>query len=143
MAIDWDTLKITDKRRRRSVTGIIEATVGVRHGRCLICGDALTPSDATAVDHVFPYSLMRRFAGVGAWHGPGLDALWNLAPRRARHLQWSQKRPELAGLAARNEAIMNSPHPLRRTLQFSLKSVLPRQNAASCAQFLQAVQTTI
>ncbi|MFD5633667.1 HNH endonuclease [Streptomyces sp. NPDC127077] len=147
VAIDWDTLKITDKRRRRSVTGIIEATAGFQHGHCLICGDVLTPSDATAVDHVFPYSLMRRFAGVGAWHGPDLDALWNLAPAHATcNGAKSDRLPtqrELAGLAARNEAIMNSPHPLRRTLQISLKSALPRQGAASWVQFLQAVQAAI
>ncbi|MFG2424175.1 hypothetical protein ACGFWD_34705 [Streptomyces sp. NPDC048448] len=80
VVVDWDTLKITDKRRRRSVTGIIEATTGFQHGRCLICTDILTPSHATVVDHVFPFALMHRFAGVGAWRGPDLDALWNLAP---------------------------------------------------------------
>ena len=80
VVVDWNTLKITDKCRRRSVTGIIEATTGFQHGRCLICTDILTPSHATAVDHVFPFALMHRFAGVGAWRGPDLDALWNLAP---------------------------------------------------------------
>ncbi|MCX4920186.1 HNH endonuclease domain-containing protein [Streptomyces sp. NBC_00687] len=147
VAVDWDTLKITDKRRRRSVTGIVEATAGFQHGRCLICRDLLTTSEAIAVDHIFPFSLMRRFAGVGSWHGPDLDALWNLAPAHAVcNGAKSDRLPtqaELAGLAARNEAIMNSPHPLRRTLQLSLKSHLPRQDAASWAQFLQAVQAAI
>ncbi|MFE9883061.1 hypothetical protein [Streptomyces sp. NPDC005784] len=80
VAVDWDTLQITDKRRRRLVTGIVEATSGLQHGRCLICADVLPPDNAIAVDHVFPFSLMHRFAGVGAWSGPDLDALWNLAP---------------------------------------------------------------
>ncbi|MFD8421063.1 HNH endonuclease [Streptomyces sp. NPDC059466] len=147
VAVDWDTLKITDKHRRRSVTGIIEATTGFQHGRCLICTDILTPSDATAVDHVFPFALMHRFAGVGAWRGPDLDALWNLAPTHATcNAAKSDRQPtqaELARLAARNEAIMNSPHPLRRTLQLSLQNALPRQAAASWAQLLQAVRATL
>ncbi|WP_060902643.1 HNH endonuclease [Streptomyces europaeiscabiei] len=147
VAVDWDTLKITDKRRRRSVTGIVEATVGFQHGRCLICDDVLTRKDATAVDHVFPFSLMRRFGSVGSWHGPDLDALWNLAPAHAAcNGAKSDRLPaqtELARLAARNEAIMRSPHPLRRTLQLSLKGALPSRNLASWTEFLGAVQTAV
>ncbi|MET8101534.1 HNH endonuclease [Streptomyces sp. NPDC005236] len=147
VAVDWDTLRITDRRRRRSVTGIVEATAGFQHGRCLICGDLLTSSEHIAVDHVFPFSLMRRFAGVGSWYGPDLDALWNLAPAHAAcNGAKSDRLPaqaEISGLAARNEAIMNSPHPLRRTLQLSLKCALPRQSTASWAQFLKAVQAAI
>ncbi|MFG2884891.1 hypothetical protein ACGFYV_21815 [Streptomyces sp. NPDC048297] len=113
VTVDWDTLKITDKRRRRSVTGIIEATAGFQHGRCLICSDILAPSDAIAVDHVFPFSLMRRFDSIGSWHGPDLDALWNLAPAHAAcNGAKSDRVPsavELARLGARNEAIMQSP----------------------------------
>ncbi|MEV5783702.1 hypothetical protein AB0L42_22210 [Streptomyces sp. NPDC052287] len=147
VVVDWDTLKITDKRRRRSVTGIIEATTGFQHGRCLICTDILTPSHATVVDHVFPFALMHRFAGVGAWRGPDLDALWNLAPPHTTcNGAKSDRLPtqtELARLAARNEAITNSPHPLRRTLQLSLKNVLPCQAATSWAQLLQAVRAAV
>ncbi|MEU5429618.1 HNH endonuclease domain-containing protein [Streptomyces olivoreticuli] len=147
VTVDWDTLRITDKRRRRSVTGIVEATVGFQHGRCLICDDVLDPSDAIAVDHVFPFSLMRRFGSVGSWHGPDLDALWNLAPAHAAcNGAKSDRLPaqaELARLAARNEAIMQSPHPLRRTLQLSLKSALPGRNVSSWPEFLAAVQTAV
>ncbi|MEU0189858.1 HNH endonuclease [Streptomyces afghaniensis] len=147
VAVDWDTLKITDKRRRRSVAGIVEATVGFQHGRCLICDDVLSRKDAIAVDHVFPFSLMRRFGSVGSWHGPDLDALWNLAPTHAVcNGAKSDRLPaqeELARLAARNEAIMRSPHPLRRTLQLSLKGALPGRNLASWTEFLGAVQTTV
>lgn len=147
VTVDWDTLKITDKRRRRSVTGIVEATVGFQHGRCLICDDALSASDAIAVDHVFPFSLMHRFGSVGSWNGPDLDALWNLAPAHAAcNGAKSDRLPtqvELARLAARNDAIMQSPHPLRRTLQLSLKVVLPGRSAPLWAEFLQAVQTAV
>ncbi|WKK24373.1 HNH endonuclease domain-containing protein [Streptomyces olivoreticuli] len=147
VTVDWDTLKITDKRRRRSVTGIVEATVGFQHGRCLICDDVLALSDAIAVDHVFPFSLMHRFGSVGSWHGPDLDALWNLAPAHAAcNTAKSDRLPaqaELTRLAARNEAIMQSPHPLRRTLQLSLKSALPGRSTPSWPEFLTAVQTAV
>lgn len=144
VTVDWDTLKLTDKRRRRSVTGIVEATVGFQHGRCLICGDALASSDATAVDHVFPFSLMHRLGSVGSWNGPELDALWNLAPAHATcNGTKSDRLPtqaELARLAARNDAIMQSPHPLRRTLQLSLNSALPGRHVSSWPKLLGAVQ---
>jgi 5-methylcytosine-specific restriction endonuclease McrA len=147
VAVDWDTLKITDKRRRRSVTGIVESTVGFQHGRCLICGEVLIPSHAVVVDHVFPFSLMLRLGGVGSWHGPDLDALWNLAPAHAAcNGAKSDRLPnqaELARLAARNEAIMQSPHPLRRTLQLTLKSALSGRSMSSWPEFLRAVQTAL
>jgi 5-methylcytosine-specific restriction endonuclease McrA len=144
---DWETLQITDKRRRRSVTGIVEATVGFQHGRCLICNDVLAVNDAVAVDHVFPFSLMNRFSSVGSWQGPDLDALWNLAPAHATcNGAKSDRLPteaELARLAARNEAIMQSPHPLRRTLELSLKSVFPGRSLSSWPTFLGAVKTAV
>ncbi|MFF4790762.1 HNH endonuclease [Streptomyces sp. NPDC001276] len=146
VAVNWDTLKLTDKRRRRSVAGIVEATVGFQHGRCLICGGVLAPGEDIAVDHVFPFSLMRRLGSVGAWHGPDLDALWNLAPAHATCNGTKSDRPptrgELRRLAARNEAIMQSPHPLCRTLQLSMRQALPGQKASSWREFLMAVQTT-
>ncbi|MEV5078773.1 HNH endonuclease [Streptomyces sp. NPDC056159] len=147
VTVDWDTLKITDKRRRRSVTGIVEATAGFQHGRCLICGDVLAPGDAIAVDHVFPFSLMSRFDSVGSWHGPDLDALWNLAPAHATcNGAKSDRLPspvELARLGARNEAIMQSPHPLRRTLELSLKGALSGRDVPSWPEFLAAVQMAV
>lgn len=147
VTVDWDTLKITDKRRRRSVTGIVEATVGFQHGRCLICDNVLALSDAIAVDHVFPFSLMHRLGSVRSWHGPDLDALWNLAPTHAAcNGAKSDRLPteaELGRLANRNEAIMQSPHPLRRTLQLSLNGALSGINVSSWPEFLRAVQTAV
>ncbi|MFD7132250.1 HNH endonuclease [Streptomyces sp. NPDC059894] len=147
VAVDWDTLKITDRRRRRSVTGIVESTVGFQHGRCLLCDEVLGPNDAVAVDHVFPFSLMLRLGGVGSWHGPDLDALWNLAPAHATcNGAKSDRLPtqaELARLARRNEAIAQSPHPLRRTLQLTLKNALPGRYVSSWAEFLRAVQAAV
>ncbi|MFE7927515.1 HNH endonuclease [Streptomyces sp. NPDC057456] len=147
VSVDWNALKIVDKQRRRSVTGLIEAVIGFQHGRCLICNDLLTRADPAAVDHVFPFSLMHRYASVDAWQGPDLDALWNLAPTHATcNLAKSDRLPtpaELARLVARNEAIMASPHPLRRTLYLSLNGVLPGRRAPSWAAFVQSVRTAL
>lgn len=91
VAVDRATLRLTDKHRRRPVTGVADALAGFQYGRCLICRTPLTGTDRIAVDHVFPYSLMRRFGTVSGWHGPDLDVIWNLAP--ARTLQRHQERP--------------------------------------------------
>ncbi|MGW2392329.1 HNH endonuclease [Streptomyces lydicamycinicus] len=147
VTIDLETLTLTDKRRRRSVAGVVPATAGFQHGRCLLCDGVLAPGEDIAVDHVFPFSLMRRFGSVGSWHGPDLDTLWNLAPAHATcNATKSDRLPtraELARLAARNDAIMHSPHPLRRTLQLSLKSALPGRNVPTWPEFLDSVQSSI
>lgn len=147
VVVDRETLRITDKRRRRSVTGLHEATVGFQHGRCVICGEVLTAGQAVAVDHVFPYSLMDRLRSVGSWNGPDLDVLWNLASAHAAcNGAKSDRLPlpaQLARLADRNEAIMQSPHPLRRTLQLSLRSALPGRRVPSWPEFLRAVRDVV
>ncbi|AQW49620.1 HNH endonuclease [Streptomyces violaceusniger] len=145
-SVDWATLQLTDKRRRRSVTGVADAVIGFQHGRCLICAQPIAPGDSTVVDHVFPYSLMRRFGDVSGWHGPDWDAIWNLAPaHQACNSAKSDRLPtagELHGLAQRNEAIMHSPHPLRKTLQLSLHSAQHSDTPKGhWPHFLRQVQT--
>ncbi|MEU0565160.1 hypothetical protein ABZ297_07180 [Nonomuraea sp. NPDC005983] len=122
VAVDLEALQITDKERRRSVAGVTEAVIGFQHGRCIICAELLNPGvDDVAVDHVFPYSFKRLLPGAGI----DLDAIWNLAPaHRPCNGQKSNQPPtqgQLTRLALRNEAIMQSPHPLKRTLQLTLK----------------------
>ncbi|SDJ74017.1 HNH endonuclease [Streptomyces indicus] len=146
VTVDWATLKLTDKRRRRPVTGVADALIGFQHGRCLICDDVLDLADAVAVavDHVFPYSLMQRYASVGGWSGPDLDVLWNLAPAHETcNSTKSDRLPrphELERLARRNEAIMGSPHPLRKTLSIALGRTNRGQQGASWVDFLLEVQ---
>ncbi|MEV4888941.1 HNH endonuclease [Nonomuraea sp. NPDC055795] len=120
VAVDLETLRITDKERRRPVAGVTEAVIGFQHGRCGICGDPLILGvDEIAVDHVFPYSFRRLMPAID------LDAIWNLAPaHRPCNAQKSNRPPtpgQLTRLAMRNEAITLSPHPLKRTLQLTLK----------------------
>ncbi|CAM5414573.1 hypothetical protein SSPIM334S_07948 [Streptomyces spiroverticillatus] len=120
LTVDWPTLTLTDKRRRRPVTGVAQALIGFQHGRCLICHETLELNDAVAVDHVFPYALMRRYASVRGWAGPDLDALWNLAPA--------------------HQAVMGSPHPLRKTLELTLNSKRRVAGGGSWVAFLHEVQ---
>lgn len=124
MAVDWATETLTDKRRRRSVTGVREAVLGFQHGRCLICDNPIGPSDKVAIDHVFPYVIMERYGGVSGWAGPDLDAVWNLAPAH-QHCNAEKSDafpgPELERrLVQRNEAIMSSLKPLSRALRLAL-----------------------
>lgn len=140
VAVDLDNLVITDKQRRRPVTGVTEAVIGFQHGRCMICGEPLTLGiDELAVDHVFPYSFMRLFGGK-----IDLDAIWNLAPAHAACNSRKSNRPphhdELVRLAKRNEAILKSPHPLKRTLQLTLKLYgYTGERAGEWYSFLQRV----
>ncbi|MEU7152330.1 HNH endonuclease [Streptomyces sp. NPDC045456] len=141
--VDLDTLHVTDRYRRRSVTGVAEAVAGFQHGRCHICDEPLDPGTRTAVDHVFPHALMRRFASVGGWRGPDLDSLWNLAVAHAKcNGEKSDRLPkpaELTRLARRNEAIMRSPWPLHTTLRRTLQHAIPGRRIPNWTAFLQEV----
>ncbi|MFD7888561.1 HNH endonuclease [Streptomyces albidoflavus] len=143
VGVDGATLRLTDKHRRRPVTGVADALAGFQHGRCLICRSPLTDADRIAVDHVFPYSLMRRFGTVSGWHGPDLDVIWNLAPAH-EHCNGakSARLPtsgELWRLARRNEAILLSPHPLKKTLQLALKGAGYHGRSGEWPDFLRQV----
>ncbi|MEU4534473.1 hypothetical protein AB0G15_06380 [Streptosporangium sp. NPDC023825] len=126
VAVDMTTLQITDRRRRRPVTGVTDAVIGFQHGLCMICAELITPGiDVIAVDHVFPYSFMRLLRPGGGGTAPDLDAVWNLAPTHAWCNGQKSNRPpvpaEMIRLAQRNEAIMRSPHPLKKTLKLTLE----------------------
>ncbi|MCP2338086.1 hypothetical protein [Actinomadura rupiterrae] len=122
--VDHAEGRLYDKHRRRAVTGVREALTGFYHGRCLLCDQPLTPDDEDEVEHMFPFSLMNRFGAGGRWAGPDLDAVWNMAPaHRACNGPKGARLPfpdEMARLAMRNTEIMNSPHPLRKTLALTL-----------------------
>ncbi|MFE1127237.1 HNH endonuclease [Streptomyces albidoflavus] len=143
VAVDWATLRLTDKHRRRPVTGVADALTGFQHGRCLICRSPLTDTDRIAVDHVFPYSLMRRFGTVSGWHGPDLDVIWNLAPAHEHCNGTKSARLPTSGelwrLARRNEAILLSPHPLKKTLQLALKGAGYHGRSGEWPDFLRQV----
>ena len=74
-------------------------------------------NDVIAVDHVYPFSLMQR----ESWRGPNLNEVWNLVLAHGScNSAKSNRLPtegEVQRLLARNEAIIGSPHPLRRALE--------------------------
>jgi hypothetical protein len=124
VAVDLDTLTVTDRHRRRPIAGVTEAVLGFQHGRFLICDEVIGLTDLVAVDHVFPMSMMDR-GRLGGWNGPDLDLIWNLAPSHDACNNSKSARPPKAlekyKLAQRNNAIMGSQYPLctsmRRTLR--------------------------
>lgn len=122
---DPSSCMIYDKLRRRPLAGVREALGGFQHNRCQICDESLVPGTPVAVDHVFPFSLMRRGVTLG-WSDLDLDAVWNLAPAHAAcNGAKSNRLPtpaEVGRLAQRNAAIMQSPHPLKRTLELTLRA---------------------
>lgn len=63
---------------------------------------------------------------TGAWRAPDLNGVWKLVVAHpACNLRKSSRLPdehEVRQLIARNDAILTSPHPLRRTLQLMLGS---------------------
>ncbi|PPK68397.1 HNH endonuclease domain-containing protein [Actinokineospora auranticolor] len=144
LAVDLDSSALRDRYRRRPIAGLTDSVIGFQHGRCLICDEIITPDTATAVDHVFPHALMRRYGSVAGWQGPDLDLLWNLAP--AHHDCNSAKsdrlptNAELRRLAERNDAILESPHPLRRTLELNLVDAGFPGKTGQWARFLAKVQ---
>ncbi|RNG30959.1 hypothetical protein [Streptomyces botrytidirepellens] len=75
-----------------------------------------------------------------------MGLIWNIAPTHqacnSAESDWLPAPEELHRLAQRNEAIMLSPHPLRKTLQLSLRSMRHSSNPPEhWPHFLRQVQT--
>lgn len=142
LAVDREAGKLTDKLRRKPVTGIREALVPFQHGLCFICQQVIAVDDAVHIDHVFPIAFMKRLGSVSAWHGPDLDSVWNLAPTHAAcNTDKSAKPPGpklLRRLALRNEAIMDSQKPLATTLRRTLTAA-GHQPTAIWREFIHEV----
>jgi 5-methylcytosine-specific restriction endonuclease McrA len=128
--------------RRASVTSARAALTGFQHGRCFYCHEPLTSLPrGVHVDHVYPIALTR----TGSWRGPDVNGVWNLVVAcSACNLTKSSRVPtpdEVRALIDRNEAIMTSPHPLKRTLELTM--TMPNGSAATSQAarlaFIQAV----
>ena len=133
---------LVDPVRRVSVAGVRDSIAGFQHGRCHICHEPLCQLDnQVAVDHVYPFSLMNS----GSWTGPNLNEVWNLALAHSScNSRKSNRLPtqaEVNWLLARNEAIIASPHPLRRALEMLMRG--PGRGAATTPElrlnFMRAV----
>lgn len=118
-----DSLDLLDYVRRAPVAQTRSSLIGFQHGRCFLCGDPILELDTDVhVDHTFPYSLMT----TGAWRGPDLNGVWNLTVVHAGcNLRKGAAIPDgalLFRLAQRNEDIVASPHPLRRSITLAAGS---------------------
>jgi 5-methylcytosine-specific restriction endonuclease McrA len=117
VVLSVDGEAVLDRVRRAPVARSRSSLVGFQHGRCFYCAVPLDDLEVDVhVDHLFPFSLMT----TGAWDGPDLNAVWNLVVACAPcNLAKSNRLPtetEVQRLIHRNEAVIGSPHPLRRTL---------------------------
>ena len=124
VAVSPDATELRSHVRRAPVAPARYALSGFQHGRCFYCGTVLPSLDeGVHVDHVYPYSTMRR---LGAWAGPDLNGIWNLvvacAPCNLRKSARTPTSDEIERLVARNEAVISSPHPLRRTLGLTMRA---------------------
>ena len=113
---------LLDRVRRAPVAKARSALVGFQHGRCFYCQQPIRDLDVDVhVDHVYPFSRMTN----GSWTGPDLNGIWNLVVSCAAcNLAKSNRLPtddEVQRLIDRNDAILLSPHPLRRTLDLLVR----------------------
>ena len=119
--VDLETGGLIARTRRVSLTSVRSAIPGFQHGRCFYCHQPLGDLGPDVhVDHVFPFWWMN----TGSWRGPSLNGVWNLVLACAPcNLKKSGRLPmdeEITRLIARNDAIAESPIPLRRTLELSM-----------------------
>lgn len=104
--------------RRVALTSARPALTGFQHGLCFYCPEPLSTAPGQIhMDHVYAFAFMKRTFWAD---GPDLNRVWNLV---AAHPGCNQRKgsrlpkgEEVERLLARNDAIANSPHPLRRTL---------------------------
>jgi hypothetical protein len=96
--------------------------------------------DGFEVDHVFPFKWMT----TGSWRGPDLNGIWNLvlAHRSCNRDEWfrNPNDDEISRSIARNDAIAESPKPLRHSLEITMNAVGPRGSEAR-RQFVKNVQS--
>ena len=119
---DLETGQLVVPVRRVPLTSIRASIVGFQKNRCFYCREQLPTlfGPEVHVDHVFPH----RWMNTGSWRGPNLDHVWNLVLACAScNLRKSGRNPshdEIRRLMERNDAIAESPYPLRTTLGISM-----------------------
>ncbi|MFE9323530.1 HNH endonuclease [Nocardia sp. NPDC052278] len=122
--VDIDSAIIVSPARRVSLTSVRGAIIGFQHGRCFYCREALKDA-GVHVDHVFPFAWMK----TGSWRGPNLNHVWNLvlacAPCNLGKGARLPSADEIERLLDRNDAIAESPRPLHRTLEISMRATGP------------------
>jgi hypothetical protein len=119
---EGELLVINDRRlKRKAITGCRGALNGYQKGKCFYCFGDIGVEDRTLgvadVDHFFPHALKPQ--GIGGL----LDGVWNLVLACQNCNRGSEGKfarlPELRYLERlhrRNEFLIDSHHPLRKTL---------------------------
>jgi hypothetical protein len=113
--------------QRVPMTGLRASIDGFQYGRCFYCHEPLGDLGGPdiEVDHVFPFKWMT----TGSWRGPDLNGVWNLvlAHESCNRKKWFRNPTddEVGRLIARNDAIAESPKPLRRTLEIAMGASAP------------------
>ena len=114
--------------QRVPLTGPRASIDGFQYGRCFYCHEPLGELDGPdiEVDHVFPFKWMT----TGSWCGPDLNGVWNLvlAHESCNRKKWFRNPTdeEIGRLIACNDAIAESPKPLRRTLELAWVLRVPK-----------------
>jgi hypothetical protein len=123
------------------LTSLRASIDGFQYGRCFYCHEPLGDLNGPDihVDHVFPFKWMT----TGSWRGPDLNGVWNLvlAHELCNRKKWFRNPTddEIRRLIARNDAIAESPVPLRRTLEIAMGASGPSA-AAKRHQFVANVR---
>jgi hypothetical protein len=127
--------------QRVPLTSLRASIDGFQYGRCFYCHEPLGDLNGPDihVDHVFPFKWMT----TGSWRGPDLNGVWNLvlAHEWCNRKKWFRNPTddEIRRLIARNDAIAESPVPLRRTLEIAMNASGPSA-AAKRRQFVANVR---
>jgi hypothetical protein len=120
VAVSEDGVFVVEQVRRAPVARSRGALIGFQHGRCFYCVAPIDNLGLAHVDHVYPFALMK----WRGWSGPDLNAVWNLVVACSEcNLRKSDRLPtaaEVQRLIERNDAILGSPHPLRRAIQLTM-----------------------
>ncbi len=140
--LSTDGTELLSRVRRVTVSKARPALSGFQHGRCFYCN---TPLDQVPVvphvDHVFPYWLMQR----PQWSGPDLNGVWNLVVACAAcNLTKSGSQPSedaIRRLVTRNEAIITSPHPIKKSLELAITTAGGGTTPRSRLAFIKAVDS--
>jgi len=127
--VSADGKTLVDKVRRVNIAHLRDSLIGFQYGLCFLCQEAIINLHQDVhVDHMLPFSLMKS----GVWSGPDLNGVWNLTVTHAEcNLQKSSSIPDptkMNRLIARNEAIMGSPHVLKKTIALALGATSEERN---------------
>ena len=131
LKFDETTGQLIVAAQRVPLTSLRASIDGFQYGRCFYCHEPLGDLNGSDihVDHVFPFKWMT----TGSWQGPDLNGVWNLvlAHESCNRKKWFRNPTdeEIHRLTVRNDAIAESPVPLRRTLEIAMGASGP--NAAN------------